>query len=613
MDTMYLKPAAAVKGWLPIPIAVIPSFMFGKSLAVSSKPADLSLDKRYLIDVGSKRVEVRRRRRSGDEEEKAWNWMLKVLQSREEFRSKVDLDHNENGECEFCMINDDEEEFDRASFSKLLRRVSLSEARLYAQMAYLGHLTYSIPNIKPRNLLKLHGLRFVTSSMEKMKKKLASLEDEKEEENLNSSLFEGEMLKNMGNQLSGYQIAASAASYFHAQTISFIPNISFPKTKTNPNRTSDVEANNMLNETVISKVTAVVASEEEVKQALADDLTSEWFICDDDQSQTRYFLIQGSDSLASWKANLLFEPIQFEGYDVLVHRGIYEAAKRIYKQMLPEIRLHLKRNGNRATFRLGGHSLGGSLSVLVSLMLIVRGQIPCSSLLPVVTFGSPSIMCGGDALLKELGLPRSQVQAITLHRDIVPRAFSCRYPTRITKLLMAVNVKFRNLPCLHNQNLLYAPMGEFLILQPSEKLSPSHDLLPAGCGLYILRCCEPVHVTEVDTKIRTAQYKFLNSPHPLEILSKRSSYGSDGTIMRDHDMKIYMKCIRQVISQELREMKKAETSPHPLVWWPINTSQEHSSYLLDVLQAWKESLSLIISQHKHLFVLLLFPSRLLSL
>lgn len=49
---------------------------------------------------------------------------------------------------------------------------------------------------------------------------------------------------------------------------------------------------------VAYSVTSVVAAEEEVKQAVADDLKStisspcDWFICDDDQSHTRFVVIQ---------------------------------------------------------------------------------------------------------------------------------------------------------------------------------------------------------------------------------------------------------------------------------------------------------------------------------
>lgn len=137
-----------------------------------------------------------------------------------------------------------------------------------------------------------------------------------------------------------------------------------------------------------------------------------------------------------------------------MHRGIYESAKGIYQQMLPEVHAHLKALGSRATFRFTGHSLGGSLALLINLLLLIRQEVPFSSMLPVITFGAPCILCGGDSLLETLGLPPSHVQAITLHRDIVPRAFSCNYPYRITHLLKAVNGKFRTHSCLNSQVLL---------------------------------------------------------------------------------------------------------------------------------------------------------------
>ncbi|KAL2510498.1 alpha/beta-Hydrolases superfamily protein [Abeliophyllum distichum] len=557
------------------------------------------------------------------------NWVLKILQVRslreederdgklvEEMGLKLEDEDknvglnandenkgeccNENEDCDLCTIDEDGDEkieFNRESFSKLLKKVPLSETRLYAQMSYLGALAYSIPQIK--NLLRLHGLRFVTSSLEKKEQELkaekekASVEDQQKEKKTTAKArdAEGNAMAEVGveksnrkqiNASAAYEIAASAASYLHAHTKSILH---FRTSKSTPSENfleetkCGIDNVNMMNGDVASlmattdSMTAVVAAKEEVKQAVADDLNStkslpcEWFACDDDQSATRFFVIQGSESLASWQANLLFEPIQFEGLDVLVHRGIYEAAKGTYEQMLPEIRAHLKSHGNRARFRFTGHSLGGSLSVLVNLMLLIRGGAPVSSLLPVITFGSPSIMCGGDSLLRDLGLPRNHVQAITMHRDIVPRAFSCNYPNHVAEFLKAVNGNFRNLPCLNNQKLLYAPMGEFLILQPDEKFSPSHDLLPSGSGLYLLSCS--VSKVESEKLIRAAQAVFLNSPHPLEILSDRSAYGSEGTIQRDHDMNSYLKSVRNVIRQELNRIRKARRQNRRKLWWPL--------------------------------------------
>lgn len=118
-------------------------------------------------------------------EEKNGNWVLKILQVGS-LRKEVEEDVGDKGgggvedlgekvegeggeaieddseghskyddgdeECDVCSVDDDEKfKFDRNSFSKLLRRVSLAEARLYAQMSYLGSLAYAIPQIKVKS------------------------------------------------------------------------------------------------------------------------------------------------------------------------------------------------------------------------------------------------------------------------------------------------------------------------------------------------------------------------------------------------------------------------------------------------------------------------------
>lgn len=611
-------------------------------------------------------------------EPRTGNWVLKILHVKSVWERKQRIeeegadnddnqinDDDEVCQCDGCKVDEDggdvngdrdgeEVQFDRGSFSRMLRRVSLAEARLYAQMSHLGNLAYDVPKIKPGKLLKHYGLRFVTSSVEK--KELAAAAAEKDTQKVETDEKEKEEEKkdvtNGGYKISAtaaYNIAASAASYLHSQTRSIFP---FKSSNAVTGEASlegnneNINSINMINTEVASlmattdSMTAVVAAKEEVKQAVADDLSSvhsspcEWFACDDDQSATRFFVIQGSETFASWQANLLFEPIKFEGLDVLVHRGIYEAAKGMYEQMLPEVLAHLKSRGSRANFRFTGHSLGGSLALLVNLMLLIRKEVPLSSLLPVITFGSPSIMCGGDSLLEKLGLPRSHVQAITMHRDIVPRAFSCIYPNHVAELLKAVNGNFRSHPCLNKQKLLFAPMGNMLILQPDEKFSPSHHLLPSGSGLYLL-CCPLSESNDTEKQLRAAQTIFLNSPHPLEILSDRSAYGSGGSIQRDHDMNSYLKSVRTVIRQELNQIRRAKREQRHKVWWPlvlprgidgsmlagrsmisVNEGQRQSPFS-GMVQTGRESLKrfsrLVTSQHMHLFVLLLFPVRLLLL
>lgn len=39
---------------------------------------------------------------------------------------------------------------------------------------------------------------------------------------------------------------------------------------------------------------------------------SEWFVCDDPVSHTRYFVIQGSQTIEHWRLNLSFDPVAFE-------------------------------------------------------------------------------------------------------------------------------------------------------------------------------------------------------------------------------------------------------------------------------------------------------------
>ncbi|CAL9068236.1 unnamed protein product [Musa banksii] len=607
-------------------------------------------------------------------EQRSDNWVLKILRVRSvwaereasaagggdrEAAAVEDGDRcvgcgsggHEDG-SEGCVIDGVGKEeklvFDRESFSRLLRRVSLVETELYAKMAYLGSLAYIVSKIKPKNLLKCYGLRFVASSLENNGMSLNSDEAKKQsqdqelkEENSDSE----EIDTTKGNSTS---VSTSAASNLQYQTTGVLP-YGAAQTKdgeklvegsSGDKQDRSVSPEEVSRMATTKLVTQAVAGKEEMKQAIAEDLNSsqslpcEWYICDDDKSATRYFVIQGSETLASWQTNLLFEPIQFEGLDVPVHRGIYEAAKGMYQQMLPEVRTHLKSHGKSATFRFTGHSLGGSLALLVNLMLLIRGEVPATSLLPVITFGAPSIMCGGDYLLRKLGLPKYHVQAITMHRDIVPRAFSCNYPDHVAKILNVVNGNFRNHPCLKNQKLLYAPMGKLLILQPEEKFSPHHHLLPPGSGLYILDNSS-VDSDDSERLLQAASLAFLNSPHPLQILSDPSAYGSEGTVYRDHDTNSYLRSIRGVVRQELKLIRKARREHRRRMWWPLvatqdvhptvvttrsvgstNSNQNHFSFV-SVLHGGSRTLErfarLVASQRVHMFVVLFFPARLLLL
>lgn len=125
---------------------------------------------------------------------------------------------------------------------------------------------------------------------------------------------------------------------------------------------------------------------------------TEWFVADDPGSHTRYFIIQGSDTLDHWKVNLSFDPVTFEDPDlgVKVHRGVYQAALRLYDRFLPLVVEHVS-SSPFAKVVFAGHSLGGSLGTLLMLMFLRRGVLPPVALSPAYTFGAPAVLCDAAA------------------------------------------------------------------------------------------------------------------------------------------------------------------------------------------------------------------------
>ncbi|KAK8654489.1 hypothetical protein V6N13_128454 [Hibiscus sabdariffa] len=390
-----------------------------------------------------------------------------------------DAEEDDDGGCEVNYDTEEEEvKYDRESFSKLLAKVPLSDTKLFSRLAFLCNIAYVIPEIKGHDLRRYYGLKFVTSSLEK-KAEAAMIKAKIDQDSTRvpvsvpetseskSEKVEGTKLKRPISLSVLYEIAASAACYVQSRAKGILsPGF---KSQVKDDRGScrsgdqpETEGENsprVYNSEVAaymaaSAMTAVVRAGEKDKQETAKDLQSlqsspcEWFVCDDLSTYTRCFVIQGSDSLASWQANLLFEPTTFEDTDVLVHRGIYEAAKGIYEQFLPEIMDHLERHGDRAKLQFTGHSLGGSLSLLVSLMLLNKKVIKPSALRPIVTFGAPFVFCGGQKILDKLGIDDNHIHCVMMHRDIVPRAFSCKYPNHVAVVLKRLPGSLRSHPCL---------------------------------------------------------------------------------------------------------------------------------------------------------------------
>ncbi|KAM2984111.1 hypothetical protein FF2_009960 [Malus domestica] len=278
-----------------------------------------------------------------------------------------------------------------------------------------------------------------------------------------------------------------------------------------------------------------------------------------------FVMTPGMNPLASRQAYLFFEPTKFEEMNVHVHRGTYEAAQQMYQQFMPDILDHLHRNGELAKLQFTGHCLGGSIALLVHMMLLTRQLVKPSTLLPVVTFGSPFVFCGGHKLLDQKWLDaNNHIHCVMMHRDVVPRAFSCNYPNHVATLLKRLNGSFQSLPCLIKKNTLYSPIGKLFILQPDERFSPPHPLLPMGSAPYALDNTQSGFSSDIFRA-------FLNSPHPLETLSDPTAYGSEGTILRDHDSDNYLKAINKILRKHTRMVVRKVRKQRNLLW-PLLTS-----------------------------------------
>ncbi|KAK3245088.1 hypothetical protein CYMTET_45325 [Cymbomonas tetramitiformis] len=321
----------------------------------------------------------------------------------------------------------------------------------------------------------------------------------------------------------------------------------------------------------------------------------EWFVCDDPARKLRVVVVQGSDSLALWRSNLNFDPVEFEeGLDASVHRGAYDATKALYKNILPFILEHLAAHGQEARLCFTGHSIGGSIAMLLAMLLRHRRIAPREAFEdPIYTFGAPHVICSDvchidesgscrsdSALLERLGLRQDFAWHIMLNWDIVPRALTCDY-TPVQRLLRRVGTSFRQLGCLEGEGpVMYAALGKTMVLQPEASKFKPHPLMPKGAGLYTIRSPkltwasvlsdawdmlvpteEELEKEEPQTRRATSPKEafrvMMNSPHPLDILSTRSSYGSTGTISLFHNPNHYTWSLSAV----LRRRRQTWTKP----------------------------------------------------
>ncbi len=160
-----------------------------------------------------------------------------------------------------------------------------------------------------------------------------------------------------------------------------------------------------------------------------------------------------------------------------------------------------------------------------------------------------------------LGLRDQVVRNVIMHRDIVPRAFSCDYSS-VAEIMKGWGPVFRDHHSLgyDGRKHLYYFVGRMIVLQPDRAWhafvanDPDHPMLPPGPGLYYL--ADPTQdlnlppasldrgrngstslfaAPKVPSCAHEAVMELMDFPHPLEILSDPNAYLDRGSISRYHN------------------------------------------------------------------------------
>lgn len=264
-----------------------------------------------------------------------------------------------------------------------------------------------------------------------------------------------------------------------------------------------------------------------------------WIVQDDLFRKRRTIAIQGSYTLEHWKQNLRFQPKAFidNCLETYVHHGCYESALRLFDTLHPYVEEAKQLGLQRVD--LTGHSIGGSIAILLKLMLhywnVERpGQVYAYA------FGSPAVFSEQDQdawLLQRMHIPDDSIQNIAMHKDIVPKAFSCDYS--IVRNVLTILPWFALHPNLNRPHLphVYSFVGRMYILQPpirkqygkntskhgtrgtlQDNKEHWHSQLPYGePGLYKL-----LHDPQDPQALPRFLERFMNDPHPLQVLFSKN-------------------------------------------------------------------------------------------
>jgi hypothetical protein len=335
-----------------------------------------------------------------------------------------------------------------------------------------------------------------------------------------------------------------------------------------PRRVHPGRAQRVLGHVLVDTSARRAAAEPRAKRS-----PSTWIVQDDLLRRRRLIAIQGTNSAQHWKQNLSFGPRAFlhSCLETYVHRGCYDAALQLF-DILQVYVAEAHALGLREVV-LTGHSIGGSIAVLLKLMLHYW-KVPQPDVITAVAFGSPAIFCPRPAaasspaaanhpqnqnpydrqfndalLLSRMSVPADSIVNVVLHRDIVPRAFSCDYSVvrDVLNILPAFAAQTHmGDPRTRRRPHVYSFMGQMHVLQPPPTLPKDRAMLAAGQWWHPLLPPEP-GLYAVAPGDHAFVERFMDDPHPLDVLLPSPVAAlKNGNVMRFHSIDYYAQALKGV-------------------------------------------------------------------
>lgn len=232
-------------------------------------------------------------------------------------------------------------------------------------------------------------------------------------------------------------------------------------------------------------IRGLVAKEGLELVAEGHDKHTRWFVADStvEKRKIRHVILRGVvwnddevDRVSLMQRLATIWPRVVENSESLqCHSGVYQIAEEVWTAVLPYIQS--RPTGSSLCF--AGHSLGGSLALILASFARLKLSIPPAAILPIHLFGSPPVMTlsrsegaatstmhDSAALMRELHLPEDGVRWFVADTDVIPRMWNSVDPvysfvrrSDVAVRLMNWRQQFFGGAVLTEQKFLYDTVG----------------------------------------------------------------------------------------------------------------------------------------------------------